>query len=1019
MCNEIDVDGTALSLTLGGAPRSAADAPEAASSAGLADSQPQGSVSDSGATGDGACSAADSTIRQVQESAQSHFLALARLVVDLNRRSPLRTDYGLAQRLQAAGSLSDVVDALAPIPLSAAPWEYELTQFRGDVASLEARLAASEALLRREVDLWLKAERLCNQDSHEGNAALENLRRLRLDHADAARQLRATNIALEQSSQAAAILEQRCRRLNKSLADTHQVIHQDRKQFKASISSYAAQHRQLREYLEQNDRQSSAPGGASSASASAMPAAFATFLEELDALQLAIPPPPATSGSSEGSGPTPSASSGSLGGAAATSGSSTSLTVDSDGSDDSGPVIPSSLHKGKGKRLAKSSSKHRSKSLPPKKKQRLGRPSVDLKARKAAKQATSAAVSGSGPSQNVLPSPPTTTASTSSAPVSGIAASIDSDVSSFASIPSGSDPPFSPIPRTPASPVSSTASTASLPITPGCPSGIAPGTEASVPVEIDDDGGSGADGAASEASVAPGGVFSSPVGSQPRRDGRLTRAASTAAGLRSMAAAENEAAPDTLVLGLAALSNTPAATQASVASSASTPDPAESAAVVAAASAAMVTSASAHHRVVNTHMGPIPPARAVATLTYRQVSAPRARTVVTATLSTMPGTRSTVVESVTTIPGPVQGPQPGVRASRKLPDSANPLLEPVFTAPGAQEAWCEILNARIPQPIASDRVTECSVAGIQAFDDWEDPAHPWQRLRARLPESPCTFGADDYMPDKPISIRASGVAIVVKLWCQFTGRAVGRTEYSDLGFALWERAHGIAVSAVEQWLQQLSDRIGSATPEYLETEAAWRIYKKARNLRADCLRLQIPKRFSVWCTPDAGGNIKCPPETLLEPSMLQYSFQTLTWAPSTLAWTVEAVDLDARQPWRNCWMGFSAEHSFNPTFAPCNASVLLFIPEGSTREEVGAAIVVNPAFRQSHVTAPWVQELSDARALAVADSSAAADSPFDPSSARTPIPAADQANDQAELGATAPAQAGLDVLADLASTAEI
>ncbi|GMG18158.1 unnamed protein product [Phytophthora fragariaefolia] len=90
----------------------------------------------------------------------------------------------------------------------------------------------------------------------------------------------------------------------------------------------------------------------------------------------------------------------------------------------------------------------------------------------------------------------------------------------------------------------------------------------------------------------------------------------------------------------------------------------------------------------------------------------------------MPGTRSTAFEPVTAIPAPIQGPQPRVRASRKLPDMSNPLLEPAFTAPGAQEAWCEILNARIPQPIASDRVTECSIAAIQAFADWEDPLHP-------------------------------------------------------------------------------------------------------------------------------------------------------------------------------------------------------------------------------------------------------------------------------------------------------
>ncbi|GMF62304.1 unnamed protein product [Phytophthora fragariaefolia] len=285
----------ALSPVLGAAPRSAADAPEAALGADSADSQPQGSVSCSGASGDGARSAAhvpeassaalgtsrfssvrwedievivttgtDRTVRQVQESTQSHFLALTRLVADLNSRPPLRTDYELDQRLEAAGSLSDVVEALASIPRSPAPWEYELTELRDDVASLEARLAASEASLRRE------------------------------------------------SSQAAAVLEQSCRRLDKSLADTHKVIRHDREQFKAGISSYAAQLRQLQEYLKQSDRQSSVSGGASPASASAMPAAFVTFLEELGALQLAIPPPPATSGSSEGSGLAPPASSGPL-----------------------------------------------------------------------------------------------------------------------------------------------------------------------------------------------------------------------------------------------------------------------------------------------------------------------------------------------------------------------------------------------------------------------------------------------------------------------------------------------------------------------------------------------------------------------------------------------------------------------------------------------------------------------------------------------------------------------------------
>ncbi|GMF40707.1 unnamed protein product [Phytophthora fragariaefolia] len=609
----------ALSPVLGAAPRSAADAPEAALGADSADSQPQGSVSSSGASGDGARSAANAP-EASSAALGAHFLALARLVVALNCRPPLRTDYELDQRLEAAGSLSDAVDTLAPAPRSPAPWEYELTELRDDVASLEARLAASEASLRRE------------------------------------------------SSQAAAALEQRCRCLDKSLADTHKVIRHDREQFKAGISSYAAQLRQLREYLEQSDRQSSASGGARSASASAMPAAFATFLEELGALQLAIPPLPAASGSSEGSGLTPPASSGSLGGTATKSGSSTSLTVDSDDSDDSGPR----------------STKER----------RLGRPSVDLKARKAAKQAASPVVSSSGPPQNVPSSLPPASLSTSSAPISGIAVSADSDVLSFASIPSGSDPPFSPIPRTPSPPAASTASTASPLSTPVVSRGITPATEASVPVEIDDDGGLGSDGVGPEASVSTGGVFSSPVVSQARRDGRATRAASTTAGLRSMVSAENEAAPDALVPGLATPSRMPTATQASVASPASWPTSCPS------------TSCGGH-------------SDASASFGFARPDSGYSHPVHDA--------RNSVYDFRAC--GYYSGSNPRPAASGTGVTEASRLGQPTVGAcihgsGGSRGLVRDIELSHPPQPIASDRVTECSIAGIQAFADWEEPLHP-------------------------------------------------------------------------------------------------------------------------------------------------------------------------------------------------------------------------------------------------------------------------------------------------------
>ncbi|GMF80526.1 unnamed protein product [Phytophthora fragariaefolia] len=183
-------------------------------------------------------------------------------------------------------------------------------------------------------------------------------------------------IALALSSQAAAVLEHRCRRLDKALADTH-VFHQDRESFKAGIASYDTQLRQLREYLERSERQISFSGAAGSASTSAMPAAFATFLEELRSLQQVIPAPLATSGPSDAAVPTTPVSSGTLGGATAPAGSSTFLTVASDASGNTGSVIPSTLHKAKGKRPAKSSTKPQSTPPPPKKKQRLGRPSME------------------------------------------------------------------------------------------------------------------------------------------------------------------------------------------------------------------------------------------------------------------------------------------------------------------------------------------------------------------------------------------------------------------------------------------------------------------------------------------------------------------------------------------------------------------------------------------------------------------------------------------------------------------
>ncbi|KAE8887607.1 hypothetical protein PF003_g8121 [Phytophthora fragariae] len=160
---------------------------------------------------------------------------------------------------------------------------------------------------------------------------------------------------------------------------------------------------------------------------------------------------------------------------------------------------------------------------------------------------------------------------------------------------------------------------------------------------------------------------------------------------------------------------------------------------------------------------------------------------------------------------PSRGKTSSAKTSKKHSDSASQVLDPPFTAPGAKECWTMIMEIRVPKSIPVSVLIQCSVDGIKAFANWTDPDHPYQRLLASLPDEPCLFDASEFMADKTISIRAAGVAIVVKLWRQFRGKAFGPTEKDDLGFALYERGHWVATASVERWLQQLAAILGETS----------------------------------------------------------------------------------------------------------------------------------------------------------------------------------------------------------------
>ncbi|POM57992.1 Hypothetical protein PHPALM_37421 [Phytophthora palmivora] len=265
--------------------------------------------------------------------------------------------------------------------------------------------------------------------------------------------------------------------------------------------------------------------------------------------------------------------------------------------------------------------------------------------------------------------------------------------------------------------------------------------------------------------------------------------------------------------------------------------------------------------------------------------------------------------------------------SKKLAALSGPFLEPGFTAPGAQEAWCQIQNRSLSEPLPKDGVSPVSAASLSALIDWKNSGHPWQQLRRRLPEQPCLFDSSGFPPGTKISIRETGLGRTVKLWRQFQGISTNKSEKADLGLALWERRHWIQVSAVENYLRRLEREHGRKDPLVVALVAKWKAYNKARNLRADPLLL--------------------------------YPFEVLDWAPTTDNWIQELMVLDAQQPWRNCWMDAPVEHPYNTTFAPCNPDVPLFVPRHRSYASVASSVVVNPALDPAAVRASWAAESSD------------------------------------------------------------
>ncbi|OWZ01699.1 hypothetical protein PHMEG_00026863 [Phytophthora megakarya] len=128
---------------------------------------------------------------------------------------------------------------------------------------------------------------------------------------------------------------------------------------------------------------------------------------------------------------------------------------------------------------------------------------------------------------------------------------------------------------------------------------------------------------------------------------------------------------------------------------------------------------------------------------------------------------------------------------KKLPLNAGCLLEPEFKQPGAQEAWCQILNWSLSKAIAKKDKCIMSATILMISFDTESPSRPYYQIRCPFPTEPCVYVLGEYTAGVKISIRATGHGAAVRLWRQFSGNGSGPTEKTILGLALWERRHWI------------------------------------------------------------------------------------------------------------------------------------------------------------------------------------------------------------------------------------
>ncbi|POM67994.1 Hypothetical protein PHPALM_15900 [Phytophthora palmivora] len=811
---------------------------------------------------DGENPVGDPTEQSTLTRTDPQLVQLAKLVIGVARNPPCRVDVNLDRRLQNASNLGEVLAAaIAPVRIPLHESE-EMVSLRDEFSRCQEQVKDDEDTLATEFQLQTRAEMFCTQASCDFDAAANTLHSVRLENVALSRQLALANAAIATHAESMAQLGLRVKNAEADAAAGMRTIRKDRERFKAGMMA------KLRSYLLRSDsrndgtvpariqalvtenadlqransilRQHSSNHGLNT-DAPVLASAGITA-DDIDWSLLGLSPPRVTVEPPQTSSSARSDSISSDDEASATTQQALSTPPSTSGrmnprirrrcgwTPSKAPSSPSaSCTYGQASFDCFGGSEVRATTL-----------STTWSSFSEARETTCCSVIISA---DVGPSTcPTPTTKPVSPPSSSTGAAQSAPAQASSGVPLATAPssvPARSVVSVPAATAPGVDSEDSAP-----PMGSSAGSDSeggdTEELPTSDDEANAADAAVptpasgvvdltskaarADASQPASSPFSSPLVTPLRKDGRPVRGASVMSGLRSMEMAERKLAADDFVLGLfrsGSKSRSSSVVAASVTTSSSVP---------ANTSAQSQSSLSSHKAAASVVSVAASPASSRAT----RPTPRRSRSLVATSASSQTG-------STTFVPlgsGSLQ------RGPKKLAGLAGPFLRPGFTAPGAQKAWSKIKTVELSETLPKDAISPISVAGLEALMNWENPNHPWQELRRKLPRSPCLFDASGFPSGSKISIRDTGLGRTVKMWRQFQGIS---TEKAGLGLALWERRHWIQVSAVESFLRRLERRHGRHDPLVTALVTKWKSYNKARNLRADRIRQQMVYR--VWTVP--------------------------------------------------------------------------------------------------------------------------------------------------------------------------